>query len=155
MSMFEALMSGLAAQTGIPQEQINTKGPVHLVFDEKTGVEINEDAINREICLSSKLSQIDNEEDMGAVALMLVHANFEQDQLGGAYLAMSEGGMVVLMRRIPMQSLSDSDLGKVLNEFVSTATQWSSSVAAMTKLLKENYMADDAGDSEAGIGMRV
>ncbi len=150
MSKFETLLEGLSLQIGIPKEQVCGEGQrtVNLIFDEKTGVEISNDAVNGKIRLSSKLFQVNDEEDMGAIALLLTQANFEQKGLYGAHLAMSEEGLIVLMRRVSLQSLNGTAFGDLIKEFVNAAAQWSDSVTLMSKLLKSDLNHTAGGESE-------
>ena len=156
MSTFETLMEGFCLQTGMAKEQVCGKEPVNLVFDEKTGVQISNDTVNDEVCLASRLFEVDNEEDLGAMALLIAQANFEKNNLYRAHLSMDEKGTIVLMRDVPVRALDEVSFTKLIKEFVDAAAQWSDSITSMSKLLKEQrYDVASSGGEEPGARIKV
>ncbi len=156
MSTFEALVEGLCLQTGIAKEQVLGQEPINLVFDERIGVEISNDTANREVCLASRLFQVNDDEDLGPMALLVAQANFEQNRLYRAHLAISEEGMIVLLRAMPVDALNETSFSKLMREFVDAATHWSDSITSMSKLLKEHRNIDDSSVAEdPGIKIKV
>ena len=123
--LFADLMVDLARQTGLPEDALGAAGPVRLVFDGTTGVEFAEDEAAGEVCLSSNIARIADEEKMGAAALLVARANFEQRDLFGAHLAMGENGEVALLRRIAVRSLDYVAFEALLTRFVDAAETWS------------------------------
>ena len=155
MNAFETLIEGLCLQTGMAKEQVLGREPVNLVFDERIGVEISNDAANREVRLASRLFQVNEEEDLGAMALLVAEANFEQNQLYRAHLAMSEGGTIVLLRTTPVDALNEASFSRLVREFVDAATHWSDSITSISKLLKEQRGADFSAREDPGIQIKV
>ena len=154
MSTFETLIEGLCSQTGMAKEQVLGQEPVNLVFDERIGVEISHDAANREVCLASRLFQVNDEDDLAAMALLIAQANFEKNQLYRAHLAMGEEGTIVLLRAVPMDALDETSFNKVMREFVDAAAHWSDAITSMSKLLKEHHSSASAEESP-GVQIKV
>ena len=150
MSAFKDLLGDLSSQTGIPKEQMCGEEPVNLIFDGKIGTEISNDTVNEEVCLTSRLFQVDDEESMGAMALLIAQANFEKDKLYGAHLAMSEEGLIVLLCQARIHSLDSATFGNLIKKFVDAAEEWSDSLASMSQLLKEHHDTDRAMDEKPG-----
>lgn len=155
MSTFESLLTQFAGQAGLSKEKICRDGTANLVFDEKTGVEISDDAANGEICLASRLFQVDNEDDMGPMALLVAQANFEKDRLYGAHLAMSEKGLIVLIRNVPAHTLDNAGFNRLLKEFVDAATQWSDYIASLAGMLKNRHGTGHLADEGHGTALKV
>ena len=152
----EDFLANFALQTGLPQDQFSGRETVNLVFDDKTGVQVTGIDDNDEISFASTLFQVEDENNLAAIALLIAQANFEQDDLYGAHLAMNEQGQVVLLRRVAARSLSNVDFNKLLEEFVDAAEKWSASIASMTESLRE-YGDPDTEGVHGGmeIGMKV
>ena len=94
------------------------------------------------------------EENLAPIALMLTQANFEQDELYGSHLGMSEEGLVILLRRMASHSLNDVTFDRQLREFVETAEMWSDSIASIIKSLREYHGRDNhsnTGTHEMGV----
>lgn len=130
-----SLLEDLASQAGLPEDQVTGSMPLQLVFDGDTGVQLAEDDVSGEISLSSKVAQLAGEADMAAVALMIGRANYEQDELQGAFLAMSEAGSVILSRRMALQALDYAAFEQLLTEFVEFAERWSNEIATLIEAL--------------------
>ena len=152
----EDFLANFALQTGLPQEQFSGQETVNLVFDDKTGVQITGTDENDEIVFTSVLFQVEDENNLAAIALLIAQANFEQDDLYGAHLSMNEHGQVVLLRRVAARSLSNVDFNKLLEEFVDAAEKWSASIASMSGSLREYGDLDtDSVPGGMEIGMKV
>ena len=156
-TLFESLLVNFARQTGILEAYFSAQGPVNLVFNDRTGVQISHDEATGEVGLASRLFQIEDEEYLAAIALMIAQANFEQDELHGSHLAMSEQGQVVLLHRAPLQALDNVAFDRLVTEFVDAAEKWSDFIAAMVEMLRKQYVPDT--DPVAGqlgaVGMKA
>ena len=141
----EDFLANLALQAGLPKDQFSGQETVNLIFDDKIGVQISYIDDSNEIVFVSTLFQVEDENNLAAIALMSAQANFEQDDLYGAHLAISEQGQVVLLRRVIAQALSNVDFNKLLEEFVTAAEKWSASIASMTESLQEYSKLETEG----------
>ena len=130
-----SLLADLASQAGLPEDAVTGPLPIQLIFDGNTGVNVAEDEVTGEIFLSSKLAELADESDMAAVSLMIGRANYEQDELHGAFLAMSEQGSVILSRRMSLQSLDYAALERLLADFVEFAERWTDHTASLIEAL--------------------
>ena len=152
----EDFLANFALQTGLPQDQFSGRETVNLIFDDKTGVQVTSTDDEDEIVFASTLFQVEDENNQAAIALMIAQANFEQDDLNGAHLAMNEQGQVVLLRRVVARSLNNVDFNRLLEGFVGTAEKWSASIASMLESLRE-YGDPDTDSVHGGmeIGMKA
>lgn len=150
----EDLLADFAQQTGLPADQVSGGNTVNLVFDDKTGVQVT--GTDDEISFTSILFRVEDENKLAAIALMIAQANYEQEDLYGAHLAMNEQGQVVLLRRVAARAITNVDFNRLLGEFVDAAEKWSASITSMSEALRE-YDSLDTDSSRGGmdIGMKV
>lgn len=129
--VFENLLAGYAESVGLSAQQLLAQRPANLLFDDKLNIQVALDEATAEVCFASWLYSVEDEQHLAVIALLIAEANFEQDGLYGAHLAMNTEGKVVLLRRVPLQSLDGVRFDKQVKEFVDAAEKWTDSVASM------------------------
>lgn len=140
---FENLLAGYAESVGLAAQQFLEQQTANLLFDDKLNVQVALDEAAGEVCFASWLFSVEDEQQLAVIALMIAQANFDQDGLNGAHLAMNTEGKVVLLRRAPLQSLDSVRFDKQVTEFVDAAEKWTDSVASMVA-----FIAIEADDGE-------
>lgn len=152
-NVFENLLTGYAESVGLDAQQLLAQRPANLLFDDKLNIQVALDEPAGEVCFASWLFSVEDEQRLAVIALMIAQANFEQDGLYGAHLAMNTEGKVVLLRRVPLQSLDAVRFDNQVKEFVDAAEQWTDAVASMVAFAADETFAADSGETGDGRGL--
>ena len=148
-NVFETLLAGYAESVGLAAQPLLAQQPANLLFDDKLNIQVALDEATGDVCFASWLFSVEDEQRLAVIALMIAQANFEQDGLRGAHLAMNTEGKVVLLRRVPLQSLDGVRFDKLVKEFVDAAEKWTDSVASMVAFVALETDRDETqGDWE-------